>query len=180
MIQHLSETVQHMLHTLNAMVNGSIVGKFLVGIGAAVVGYYAPIWYLLLICFATTIVDMIYGIKVARKFNKKIESGKNWSGTLRKIKDSFIIISLLHGLEWAVLDQSGVFLLTGGATTIITLTELWSIIENLNTLDPKGPWRALGKFLRKKGEDYTGIELNPNNEHTGDTDVVDEPLEDSH
>lgn len=180
MIQHLSETVQHILHTLNVMVNGSIVGKFLVGIGAAVVGYYAPIWYLLLICFATTIVDMIYGIKVARKFRKKIESGKNWSGTLRKIKDSFIIISLVHGLEWAVLDQSGVFLLTGGATTIITLTELWSIIENLNTLDPKGPWRALGKFLRKKGEDYTGIELDPNNEHTGDTDVVDEPLEDSH
>lgn len=180
MTQHLSETLQHMGSTLNAMVNGSAVGKFLVGLGSAVVGYYAPIWYLLLICFATTVIDMIYGLKVARKFKKKIESGKNWSGTIRKMKDTLIILSLVHGLEWAVFDQPGVFLLTGGATTIITLTELWSIIENLNTLDPKGPWRLLGKFLRKKGEDYTGIELNLEDEHTGDIDVADKPLEDSH
>ena len=180
MIHHLSNTLHNIAGTLNAMVNGSAVGKFLVGLGSAVVAYFAPIWYLLVICFATTVVDMIYGIKVARKFKKKIESGKNWAGTLRKIKDEFIMLALTHGLEWAVLDQSGVFLLTGGATTIITLTELWSIIENLNTLDPKGPWRLLGKFLRKKGEDYTGIELNFENEYTDGTTVAEESLEDSH
>lgn len=172
-MQHISDTLQRMATTLNTIVNGSILGKFFVGLGSAIVGYYTPILYLLLICFATTLVDMIYGIKVARKFRKKIESGKNWTGTVRKIKDTFIILSLIHGLEWAVLGQSGVFLLTGGATAIITLTELWSIIENLNTLDPNGPWRALGKFLRKKGEDYTGIELDLNNEHTGDNKVGD-------
>jgi len=56
---------------------------------------------------------------------------------------------------------------------------LWSIIENLNTIDPNGPWRILGKFLKKKGEDYTGIELDfDKNEHTDDTKVVDEQLED--
>ena len=90
-----------------------------------------------------------------------------------------MILALLHGLEWAVFDESGVFLLTGGAAVIITLTEIWSIIENLNTLDPKGPWRLLGKFLRKKGEDYTGIELNFNDEHTNDAPVAEEPLEGS-
>ena len=90
-------------------------------------------------------------------------------GTLRKIRDEAIILALLHGLEWAVVDESGVFILTGGAAVIITLTELWSILENLNTLDPKGPWRMLGKFLRKKGEDYTGIELDEEeHEHTRD------------
>lgn len=172
MVQHISNTLHNIGATLNAMVQGSSIGKFLVGLGSAVIGYYAPIWYLLLICFATTIVDMVYGLKVARKFHKKIESGKNWTGTIRKIKDTFIILSLVHGLEWAVLNQSGVFLLTGGATTIITLTELWSIIENLNTLDPNGPWRALGKFLRKKGEDFTGIELDPKDEYTGDSEVA--------
>ena len=130
MIQHLSETLQHIWTTINTMVNGSVVGKILVGASSMIVGYYAPIWYLLLICFATTVVDMIYGMKVARKLKQKIESGKNWSGTLRKIKDTFIILSLIHGIEWSILDQSGVFLLTGGATAIITLTELWSIIEN--------------------------------------------------
>lgn len=159
------------------MANGSEIGKFLLLVGSAIVSYFAPIWYLLVICFVTTIVDMVYGMKVARKFKKKIESGKNWDGTLKKIKDEGIILALLHGLEWAVFDESGVFLLTGGAAVIITLTELWSIIENLNTLDPKGPWRLLGKFLRKKGEDYTGIELNFEDEHISDTAVVEGPLE---
>jgi len=55
---------------------------------------------------------------------------------------------------------------------------LWSIIENLNTLDPKGPWKLLGKFLRKKGEDYTGIYLNFDDDNTNDTPVAEEPLED--
>lgn len=150
MTRHLSYTLSNMADTINAMVNGSAIGKFFVGVGSAVIGYFAPIWYLLVICFATTIVDMFYGFKVARKFKKKIESGKNWSGTIRKLKDEAIVLSLVHGLEWAILDESGVFLLTGGVTAIITLTELWSIIENLNTLDPKGPWRLLGKFLRKE------------------------------
>ena len=36
-------------------------------------------------------------------------------------------------LEYAVLGTEGVFVLTGGATVIITLTEIWSILENLNT-----------------------------------------------
>lgn len=162
------------------MVNGSVIGKYILGACSAVAAYLAPIWYLLVICFATTAIDMVYGWKVARKFKKKLESRKNWKGTLRKIKDEAIILSLLHGLEWAVVDQSGVFILTGGAAVIITLTEIWSIIENLNTLDPDGPWRALGKFLRKKGEEYTGIELDLENEHTDDHSVAEKSLEDSH
>lgn len=71
------------------------------------------------------------------------------------------------------MDESGVFILTGGVTAIITLTEMWSILENLNTVDPNGPWRMLGKFLRKKGEDYTGIELDKEeHEHTDDRKVA--------
>lgn len=171
MIHHLTNGLSRIYDAVNAMVNGSVIGKALIAVGSAIVSYFAPIWYLLVICFATTALDMIYGIKVAKKLNQKIESGKNWSGTLNKIKDEAIILALLHGLEWAVMDESGVFLLTGGATVIITLTELWSILENLNTLDPKGPWRMLGKFLKKKGEDYTGIELE-NDKHTDDCEDV--------
>jgi hypothetical protein len=62
-------------------------------------------------------------------------------------------------VEFTVLGAEGVFVLTGGVTVIVSLTELWSIIENLNTLYPKGPWKILGAFLKKKGEEYTGIEL---------------------
>ena len=153
------KTLQHISDAIEAMTQGSVLGKILLGAGTAILSFIAPVASLLGICFATTIVDMICGIRVARKLNKKIESGKNWSGTLRKIMDEFTIILLAHGLEWAVMDQSGVFVLTGGATVLITLTELWSIIENLNTIDPNGPWKVLKKFLKKKGEDYTGISL---------------------
>ena len=90
-----------------------------------------------------------------------------------------MLVLLAHGIEWSILDESGVFVLTGGVTAIITLTELWSIIENLNTVDPDGPWRIIGKFLKKKGEDFTGIELDfDKDEHNDDTDVASEPQED--
>ena len=179
MIQHLTKTLNHIGAAMEGFSQGTTIGKFLVGLASAVIGFFSPIVYLLLICFITTVVDMIYGIKVALKYNKKIESGKTWSGTLTKVKAELVLIAIAHGLEWAVLDQSGVFVLTGGITAIITLTELWSILENLNTLDPKGPWKALGRFLKKKGEDYTGIEIDLDNEHNNDADVAKEPLEGS-
>ena len=156
-----------------------MIGKWVIGIGSAVAAFLTPIQYLLMICFAATIVDMICGFRVARKLKQKIESGKNWSGTLRKLIDEFTILCLAHGLEWAVMDESRVFVLTGGATIIITLTEMWSILENLNTVDPNGPWRMLGKFLKKKGEDYTGIELDEN-EHTDDIPVDHKPRKKRH
>lgn len=173
MIHHLTQTLQNIGHALHSMTQGSMIGSFLIGAGSIITAFLAPIQYLLLICFAATVVDMVCGWRVARKFKQKIESGKNWSGTLRKLIDEFTILALAHGLEWAVMDERGVFVLTGGVTAIITLTEMWSILENLNTVDPNGPWRMLGKFLRKKGEDYTGIELDEEkHEHTDDRKVA--------
>ena len=69
---------------------------------------------------------------------------------------------LCRGLEHAIMGAEGLTVLSGGATVLICLTEIWSILENLNTLDPNGPWKVLGKFLKKKGEDFTGIEINLN------------------
>lgn len=169
-MNHLTQTLQHISASIGSITQGNIFGNIIVGMGAAIVGFFAPVKSLLCICFATTIADMIFGIRVARAQNRKIQSNKNWKGTLRKIIDEFTIIALAHGIEWSILDESGVFLLSGGVTAIITLTELWSIIENLNTIDPDGPWRILGKFLKKKGEDYTGIELEfDKNEHNDDS-----------
>lgn len=138
---------------------GTTLGKVAIAAGSLITAFYSPIALLLAACFAFTATDMFYGIKIACKNKKKIESHKNWKGTLTKLADEFVIISLARLLELAVLNQDGVFVLTGGATTIIALTELWSIIENLNTLNPHGPWKALGRFLKKKGEDYIGTEI---------------------
>lgn len=149
-------------------------GKALIAAGTTLTAFYSPIIALLICCFAFTAVDLIYGLKVARRFNKKIESNKSWKGTLTKLADEWTIISLARLLEYAVLNEDGVFVLTGGATILITLTELWSIIENLNTLDPKGPWKALGKFLKKKGEDYIGTEI-----ELGDVDTNSDKLDSS-
>ena len=147
---------------------GTPLGKALIAAGTAITAFYSPIVALLVACFVFTTTDMIYGIKVACKQKRKIESHKNWKGTLTKLADEFVILSLARLLEWAVLGDSGVFVLTGGATVIISLTELWSILENLNTLNPEGPWKALGKFLKKKGEDYIGTEIDLNDDGTTD------------
>ena len=155
----------------NGLSMGTWYGKAAITIGSFLAAFYSPIALLLAACFVFTAADMFYGIKVSCKFKRKIESHKNWKGTITKILDEFTIISLARLLEYAVLGSDGVFVLTGGATVIIALTELWSILENLNTLDPKGPWRALGKFLKKKGEDYIGDEIKINDEHTDDTKV---------
>lgn len=165
-------SIQNMLNVLS---HNSVFGKLLISTGALVTAYFAPIVGLLIACFTCTTVDMIYGIKVAKKLGKKITSRKNWRGTLSKIKDEFIIILIGHMIEYAVLGAESMTILSGGATVIICLTELWSILENLNTLDPDGPWKALGKFLRKKGEDYVGIEIDLKDDGTiGDINMVKE------
>lgn len=138
---------------------GTYTGKALIAAGSILTAFYSPIMAILVACFIFTVVDMFYGIKVACKQGKKITSSKSWKGTLSKLLDEFTIISLARLLEFAILDDTGVFILTGGVTVIIGLTELWSILENLNTLNPDGPWKALSKFLKKKGEDYTGVEI---------------------
>lgn len=144
---------------INTISGNTILGKICVAAGALITAYFTPIIGLLVCCFTTSIVDMFYGISVAKKQHCKITSDHTRKGTWNKIKAEFAIICLARMLEYSVLGTEGVFILTGGATVIITLTELWSILENLNTLNPNGPWRALSKFLKKKGEAYTGIEI---------------------
>ena len=161
-------SIKNMFEGLSA---GTVLGKVLISMGSILTAFYSPITALLVACFAFTVTDMIYGIRVAKKFNKKITSHKNWKGTLTKLIDEFTIISLARLLEFSVLGDQGVFVLTGGATVIIGLTELWSILENLNTLNPNGPWRALGKFLKKKGEDYIGTQIELNDDDTNSTEV---------
>ena len=158
---------------LNSVTNGNIFGKFGIVVGSTLAALFTPIIGLLITCFSATIVDMFYGLRVARKHKRKIESKKNWKGTLAKLIDEFQLIFLCRLIEHFVLGYSEVFILTGGVTIIIALTEIWSIIENLNTLDPNGPWKILGKFLKKKGEDYVGLELELNNSKNDDDSVLD-------
>lgn len=151
--------INSIIKAITTISGDTFFGKLAISAGALVTAYFAPIVGLLFACFATTAIDMIYGIKVAKKFGKKITSRKNWKGTLIKMRDEFTIITLAHLLEFTTMGDDVPMVLSGGATVLITITELWSILENLNTLDPTGPWRILSKFLKKKGEGFTGLEL---------------------
>lgn len=141
---------------------GTTLGKIGIAVGSLLAAIYTPVTALLITCFVFTVIDMVYGIRVAVKNKHKVESSRTWKGTLRKILDEFSIISLARLLEYSVFNADGVFVLTGGTTVIMCLTEMWSILENLNTLDPNGPWRSLGKFLKKKGEEHIGFEIDFN------------------
>lgn len=165
-LQSMQNTLNNISNNLESITQGTFVGKLLISTGAVLTAYFTPILGLLLTCFTTTIVDMLYGFKLAHKQHKKITSDRNRKGTLTKLRDEFAIICLARMIEFTVIGTSGVFILTGGVTVIIALTEIWSILETLNTLNPNGPWRSLSKFLKKKGEDYTGIDLDTNDNNS--------------
>lgn len=158
-MQSIGHVWSSIITAINSISGDTFIGKTIIATGALLTAYFTPIIGLLITCFATSFVDMVYGIQVAKMQHSKITSSKTRRGTWNKIKAEFAIIALARLLEFTVVGTTGVFVLTGGATVIITLTELWSILENLNTLYPNGPWRSLSKYLKKKGEAYTGIDL---------------------
>lgn len=173
-MQSIGHVWSSIITAINSISGNTFVGKTIIATGALLTAYFTPIIGLLITCFATSFVDMVYGIQVAKMQHSKITSSKTRRGTWNKIKAEFAIITLARLLEFTVVGTTGVFVLTGGATVIITLTELWSILENLNTLYPNGPWRSLGKYLKKKGEAYTGIDLDFNKDDKHDNSNIKE------
>lgn len=173
-MQSIGHVWSSIITAINSISGNTFVGKTIIAIGALLTAYFTPIIGLLITCFATSFVDMVYGIQVAKMQHSKITSSKTRIGTWNKMKAEFAIIALARLLEFTVVGTTGVFVLTGGATVIITLTELWSILENLNTLYPNGPWRSLGKYLKKKGEAYTGIDLDFNKDDKHDNSNIKE------
>lgn len=166
-------------NTFNTISNGTEIGKLAVATSAILVAYISPIVGLLVACFACSITDMIYGIKVAKRLGKKITSKKNWKGTLTKIKDEFALILLAHLLEY-VIGYGDDFILSGGIAVIICLTEILSILENLNTLNPEGPWKLISKFLKKKGSDIMDIDDNIIQQNDDDNKLVNKQQKNRH
>lgn len=166
-------------NTFNTISNGTEIGKLAVAVSAILVAYISPIVGLLVACFACSITDMIYGIKVAKRLGKKITSKKNWKGTLTKIKDEFTLILLAHLLEY-VIGYGDNFILSGGIAVIICLTEILSILKNLNTLNPEGPWKLISKFLKKKGSDIMDIDDNIIQQNDDDNKLVNKQQKNRH
>lgn len=154
------QTLSKIGDTISRITGDSWVGKLFIMGGAFISSFFVPIMPLILLCFVATLIDMFYGIKVAKAQNIKPQSRYMWNGTLAKLRDTFVILAMGHGIELYALDGiTDAPILTGGSALIVALTETWSILENMNTLNPKGPWRMLGKFLKKKGSNYLSVDL---------------------
>lgn len=178
MFESIGKYIMHIGDSISALTQNSAIANMLIGAGAVLGAYFAPIAGLIVTCFILTAIDMCYGIAVAKNNRSKITSAKNWKGTIKKLWHELLLLGMARLVEFTVLGTEGVFVLTGGITIIVSLTELWSIIENLNTLYPHGPWKIIGAFLKKKGEDYVGMDINLENGSVGNTEVAEEPLED--
>jgi len=81
-MKHLLTAICNMFEGFSA---GTTIGKILIVAGTILTAFYSPIALLLVACFILTTTDLIYGLKVARKFKKKLTSKKNWKGTLGKL-----------------------------------------------------------------------------------------------
>lgn len=178
LFESMGQYLTHVGDILGRMTQNNALVNIAIGAATALGAYITPIVGLIVTCFALTAVDMGYGIAVAKKQRKKITSDKNWHGTISKLLHELILLGLARLIEFTVLGSEGVFVLTGGITIIVSLTELWSILENLNTLYPKGPWKLIGAFLKKKGEDYIGANIDLKNGNISDNSVAEESLED--
>lgn len=122
--------------------------------------FFLPVMPVVLTCFGLSLFDLWYGLKVAKMQKTKLESRRTWNGTIKKLRDTLTIITAARGIELFILvNFIDSMFLVGGVSLIIAMTEFWSILENLNTLNPKGPWRALGKFMRQKGSDALKMDL---------------------
>lgn len=100
---------------------------------------------------------MVLGCKVAIKNNKKCESRKLWK-TLRKFGWCTAIVWFANAIDVSILTSFDAHLVEFFAGAIAGV-ELWSVIENLSTLYPNGPWKVLSKFIKSKGEKYLDITI---------------------
>lgn len=153
---------------LNAITDNSFTGKLLISGAAVGTAFFTPIVGLLFACFVLNISDLISGIKAARAQGQAITSRKTWRGTIRKLIQECELITLLHVIEHFAFSSFDVSttMLSGGATILICLTEVWSVLENMNRINPKGPWRIIEQFLEHKGEQLTGVEIDLNENGT--------------
>ena len=159
-------TIHRIADTISRISNHSAIIQGSLCASAFVSSFFIPLVPTVLTCFACILADMYYGIKVAIKQNKrgvpvKIDSHLGWTGTIKKLRDTMITLTLARGLDFYLLSQvtGDAKVLTTTLALIICITEFWSILENMNTLDPKGPWRIVGKLLKKKGSEYVGVNI---------------------
>lgn len=121
------------------------------------VGSLTPIWLPVIILGLLIFTDAFLGCKISLKNGKKCESRRLWK-TLRKLGWCCATVWFANQIDRNILvsfDAHLVELFAG----LFGGVELWSMVENLNTLYPDGPWKILSKVIKAKGEKYLDITI---------------------
>lgn len=129
----------------------------LTGLMSTLSSFLVPIWTTLFAVGMLIIVDAVLGTMASMSFGNRFESRRLWS-TIKKLGWSTMIICCAHLMDLYIITSLDAHLVEFFAG-MIGGVELWSMVENLQTLDPTGPWRIFGKFIRSKGEKYLDITI---------------------
>ena len=120
-------------------------------------GFFEPLWVLMLWFFIFVACDLITGVSASIKERKIITSNK-LSRTIRKLVMYSMAIVLVHAIDVymiTVIDLG----LARICATIICGIELYSIFENCYRITENKVFKILTQFTLKKIEDNTGVDI---------------------
>lgn len=127
-------------------------------LGAALIGFFEPIYVVLLWMFIFILADMLAGMYASLKEGKILESHKMQKTVVKTITYSTSVI-LLHGIDTYMLTIIDCGLARIGATIICGI-ELYSILENFYRATGNVVFKALTTFTLGKIKEKTGVDIN--------------------
>lgn len=109
-----------------------------------------PIKYPLIVALVFILVDLYYGLRVAKKVRKKIDWNYMWRTTVDKFIDSSLIIILGHLIDVYIPYLGDKISLCSFFSWFVCITQLISILSNQITLHPQSPLKLLKVIVNKK------------------------------
>ena len=123
----------------------------------SLLGFFEPLWVLMLWFLIFIVVDFITGIYASLVEGKLITSNKMQKTVIKFIMYSTAIF-LLHGIDVYMISFTKLYLARIGATLICGI-ELYSIFENCYRVTGNVVFKILTQFTLKKIEQQIGVDI---------------------
>lgn len=128
---------------------------------AGTIGFFEPLWVLILWFLIFVCCDAITGISAAIKERQIITSNKLQKTIIKLMMYSMTII-LLHSIDSFMIIRIDIGLARICAAVICGI-ELYSILENCYRITGNRIFKILTQFTLKKIEDNTGVKIKEGN-----------------
>lgn len=132
--------------------------KFMFVAFGSIIGFFAPLYALIIWMFMFVIADLITGMWASKKMSILLESCK-LRKTVSKTTLYAMTIVLLHAIDTQVLPFVTTLELARIGTSIICAIELYSIFENAYKITKNRVFFILTQFTLKKIEDVSGVDI---------------------